>query len=323
MVRYLEEHGCSNRVYFYNAAGSDHRYFEDVVRRYYGFHGPVKDVSSGMEDAHFVIATSWPTAYAAFNARSAGKRFYFIQDFEPDFYPAGSVRAFAENTYRMNFRGISIGRAFARKISEEFGMEVATFGYGCDVSMYKVLADRPRSGIVFYARREAARRGLDLGLMTLQRFAERRPSVPIHIYGDRLGSLSFPYTDHGSINCDQINEIYNKCQAGLSLSFTNVSLVALEMLAAGCLPVVNDTPSIRMDLQNSHVTYAQANPAALCAGLEKVLERSDREELARSAAKSVQSVRWEDAGMAFDRILRTSLVGSRLDRVQETCLTVS
>ena len=323
MVRYLEEHGYTNRVYFYNASGSDHRYFEDVVRNYYGFDGPVEDVARGMEDAHFVIATSWPTAYAAFNARSAGKRFYFIQDFEPDFYPAGSLRAFAENTYRMNFSGISIGRAFAKKIAEEFGMDVATFAYGCDVSMYRVLPNRPRSGIVFYARRDAARRGLDLGLMTLQRFAERRPSVPIHIYGDRLGTLSFPYTDHGSINCEQINEIYNSCHAGLSLSFTNVSLVALEMLAAGCIPVVNDTPSVRMDLRSAYVSYEAANPAALCAGLERILDSSNQEERARSAANSVQSVRWEDAGAAFDRILRRSLVPDLQDIGHEAALAAN
>jgi glycosyltransferase involved in cell wall biosynthesis len=307
VLRYLEAHGYRNHVYFYNASGSDHQYFKDVVRNDYGFHGPVTDVAEGMEDAHFVIATGWPTAYPAFNSRCAGKRFYFIQDFEPDFYPAGSTRTLAENTYRMGFNGISIGHAFAQRLADQFGMHVDTFEYGCDTSVYFRIPARQRSGVVFYARREAARRGLDLGLMALQLFAERHPSIPIHIYGDSLGRLPFQCVDHGSLDCRQINELFNSCHAGLSLSFTNVSLVALEMLAAGCIPVVNDTVSVRADLDNPLVSYARADPASICAALEQVISTHDFSSVSAAAASSVQGTTWEQACAVFDCILRRSM----------------
>ena len=310
MIRYLEEHGYRNRVYFYDAYGGDTAYYESIVRRYYGFHGPVATVDSGMVDAHLVVATGWPTAYAVFNARCAGKRFYFVQDFEPFFYPVGSTSSLAEMTYRMGMHGISIGSCYADKLSSEFGMIVDTFDYGCDVSQYRCLPNARRSGIVFYARRDNARRGFELGLMALELFAKRRPEVEIHIYGDRIGKQSFPFTEHGRIAPSRINEIYNRCYAGLSLSFTNVSLVALEMLAAGCIPVVNDTVQVRADLKSDFVAYAQPYPQAISAQLEAVIDAADFEARSQAASSSVRSITWEEAGASMDSILRRNLVWS-------------
>jgi glycosyltransferase involved in cell wall biosynthesis len=307
MVRYLEAHGYRNRIYFYDPYRGDHLYYQSIVRSYYNFHGPVSSVDHGMEDAHIVFATSWPTAYPIFNSRCAGKRFYFVQDFEPFFYPVGSTSSLAENTYRMGFHGISIGNCFAEMLRTEFGMTVDTFNYGCDVSQYHRRPASRRSGIVFYARRDNARRGLELGLMAIELFASHRPDVEIHIYGDSIGRQSFPFTDHGRITPAQINLLYNRCYAGLSLSFTNVSLVALEMLAAGCIPVVNDTPRVRIDLNNPFVAYAQPYPQALSAQLEAVFATQDFDSLSSAAAASIHSATWEEAGASVDQILRRAM----------------
>jgi O-antigen biosynthesis protein len=312
IIRYLEAHGYHNRVYFYDVFGGDHDYYESIVRRYYDFHGSVARVEEGMEDAHIVMATGWPTAYPIFNSRCHGKRCYFVQDFEPYFFPVGSMSLLAENTYRMGFHGISIGRCYAQKLIAEFGMTVDSFKYGCDISRYHRLPSSQRSGIVFYARRETARRGFELGMMALEVFAARRPDITIHIYGDKIGKLQFPFVDHGHVTPDELNEIYNQCYAGLSLSFTNVSLVALEMLAAGCIPVVNDTVEVRTDFDNRLVRYAPAYPQALASALEAVVDIREFDSLSQDAAASVHSTSWDDAGAAVDAILRKALESSSL-----------
>ena len=115
IIRYLEARGYTNRVYFYNVYRGDHRYYESIVRTHYDFHGEVTDVDEGMKNAHAVVASAWPTAYPVFNSRCAGKRFYFVQDFEPYFYPLGALAA-AESTYRMGFHAITIGSCFAQKL---------------------------------------------------------------------------------------------------------------------------------------------------------------------------------------------------------------
>jgi glycosyltransferase involved in cell wall biosynthesis len=307
IVRYLEEHGYRNHIYFYDVYRSDHRYYEAVVRNYYKFFGPVSNVEDGMQDAHVVMATAWQSAYPIFNSKCAGKRFYFIQDFEPDFFPAGSMRLLTENTYRMGFHGLSIGQCFAERLRHDFGMHVETFKYGCDTSQYHRVQGSQRNGIVFYARRETARRGFELGMMALEAFAARRPDIEIHIYGDKIGKLPFNFFDHGHITPAEINTIYNRCYAGLSLSFTNVSLVALEMLAAGCIAVVNDTEFVRTDLNNPHARYTAAYPAALAAELESVTMSQNFESLSEAAAASVRTTTWDEAGNAVDTLLRRSL----------------
>lgn len=123
IVRYLEAHGYVNRVYFYDVHHVDHQYYESIVRRSYQFNGRLASLDGGMDNAHAVVATSWPTAYPAFNARCAGKRFYFVQDFEPYFYPVGASSVLAENTSRMGFHAITAGRWLAEKLRTEFCME--------------------------------------------------------------------------------------------------------------------------------------------------------------------------------------------------------
>ncbi|MEZ5239753.1 MAG: glycosyltransferase [Microthrixaceae bacterium] len=56
--------------------------------------------------ADAVVATMWTTAYVAAAAADQRRRFYLVQDHEPTFYPAGSLCALAEETYRLGLYGI-------------------------------------------------------------------------------------------------------------------------------------------------------------------------------------------------------------------------
>jgi O-antigen biosynthesis protein len=307
LVRYLESHGYINRIYFYDVYRGDHRYYAEIARSYYGFHGPVNKVEDGMEDAHAVVATAWPTAYPVFNSKCTGKRFYLVQDFEPSFHPTGSLSLLAENTYRMGFHAITAGRWLAQKLSTEYGMEAESFDFGCDISQYCRLENSKRSGVVFYARPEAARRGFELGAMALEAFAIRQPEIEIHFYGEKMGKMPFRFIDHGRVSPERLNQIYNRCFAGLSLSLTNVSLVPHEMLAAGCIPVVNDAVQNRIVLNNPYVCYAQPTPAALASELEALVTMPAFDTLSRAAAASVHGSSWEAAGATVDEIIRRAV----------------
>jgi hypothetical protein len=315
IVRYLEAHGCRNRIYFYNVYRGDHRYYESIIRESYLFDGPVRDLDEGMEEAEAVFATSWPTTYPAFNSNSAGKRFYFVQDFEPLFYPTGALSFLAENTYRMGFHAITAGRWLAQKLSAEYRMAADAFEFGCDTVRYFRVPDRKRSGIVFYARPDAARRGFELGLLTVELIARKHPQIDIHFYGERMGKLPFTYIDHGHVTPEALNEIYNRCYAGLSLSLTNVSLVAHEMLAAGCIPVVNEATHNRLVLDNPFVRYAAPYPQALAAELSAVVAAHDFEVLSASAAASVKLTSWDDAGATVEAILRRECAQTQQQQV--------
>ena len=90
-----------------------------------------------------------------------------------------------------------------------------------------------------------------------------------------FGKLPFPFKDHGLLRPSELNKIYNRCFAGLSLSMTNVSLVPHEMLSAGCIPVVNAAEHNRIVLDNSFVRYASPTPHALADALSDVQSTKD------------------------------------------------
>jgi hypothetical protein len=309
LIEHLERSGNLCRVYLYDVHGGGACYYASLVRQFCPrFGGEVNDVADGMSDAHAVVATSWQTAYPVYNDCCRGKRFYLVQDFEPWFYPAGGRGVLAENTYRMGFHAITAGRFLAAKLNAEYGMAADAFDFGCDIEKYYLLKSGGiRDGIVFYARPEAPRRAFELGLMALQLFAERHPDISIHFYGNRIGKLSFPFIDHGLLPPDELNRIYNRCFAGLSLSMTNVSLVPHEMLAAGCIPVVNEAEHNRTVLDNPFVRYAPPTPHALAGALGDVVATKNFAALATSASASVSSASWEAAGIRVEQCMRRAL----------------
>jgi hypothetical protein len=309
LIEYLERSGNICRVYLYDVAGSDATYFSSRVRNVFPeFAGEIDDVANGMADAHAVVASAWPTAYPVYVDHCRGKRFYLVQDFEPWFYPLGALSVFAENTYRMGFHAITAGRFLASKLSAEYGMAADAFDFGCDSAYHLVDGPSVRDGIVFYAKPETPRRAFELGLMALRLFSQRHPDITIHFYGSQVGKLPFAFKNHGLLHPDELNKIYNRCLAGLSLSMTNVSLVPHEMLSAGCIPVVNDAEQNRIVLDNPFVCYAPPTPHALANALSDVVATKDFAALAASASASVSSASWEEAGRIVEESIRRALL---------------
>jgi glycosyltransferase involved in cell wall biosynthesis len=308
IIKYLAKAGYDNRIFFYHIHQADHKYFEDVAREHYGLMCPIGDLRDGMRDAHAVVATSWSTAYPVFNATCAGKRFYFVQDYEPYFEPVGSYSVIAENTYRMGFHGITAGAWLAQKLSRKYGMQTDYFPFGCDMSHYRHDPACQRSAVAFYVRTGTPRRGTELGLLALELFARRQPQIQIHLFGERLEDLPFKCINHGLVNPAKLNEIYNQSFAGLCLSFTNLSLVPYEMLAAGCIPIVNDAEHNRIVLgDNPHVRYSPPTPHALAAALEDIVHTSGFSALSQTAAESVKSTTWDHSGAAVDAAFKRAL----------------
>jgi glycosyltransferase involved in cell wall biosynthesis len=308
LIQYLEQHGYICRIYIYDVHGGHASFFPALVKGLFPkFTGTVHDVTDGMADAHAIVATSWQTAYPVYNDRSRGKRFYLVQDFEPWFYAASAQALLAENTYKMGFHAITAGRFLAEKLHRDYDMAADAFEFGCDVDKYHLLDGVGRDGIVFYAKPDAPRRAFELGVMALRIFAERHPHLKIHLYGSEVGRLPFPYVNHGVVSPQALNALYNRCFAGLSLSTTNVSLVPHEMLAAGCIPVVNDAEHNRIVLNNPFVRYANPDPHSLAKALDDLVNTDDFASLASAASNSVSSMPWDLAGASVERSMRQAL----------------
>jgi glycosyltransferase involved in cell wall biosynthesis len=188
------------------------------------------------------------------------------------------------------------------------------FDFGRDqvYALDPALPPEARTGICFYSRPDTPRRAFELGVMALDLFAARHPDVDIHLYGISAKELPFRAVDHGLLTPEQLNALYNRCTAGLVLSATNVSLVPHEMLAAGCIPVVNDAEHNRVVLDNDEVAYSPATPFELADALCALVERPlvERSAAAESAAVSVQGTSWDHAGDAVVRIVQDLVTGA-------------
>jgi hypothetical protein len=136
--------------------------------------------------------------------------------------------------------------------------------------------------------------------------------VEIHFFGGRAGRLPFSVTDHGVLRPDGLAQLYNRCVAGLVLSATNVSLVPHEMLAAGCIPVVNDADHNRMVLANDHVTYAAPTPHDLATALGRLVSRSpvDIAAGAATASASVAGRSWAESGTIVERAVSRAVTAA-------------
>ena len=127
-----------------------------------------------------------------------------------------------------------------------------------------------RNDIFFYARPVTTRRGFELGVMAL---AARRPRASGRDHPPRrLGHLGLrppvparqPRRPCGSPSS---TSVYNQCAVALVLSLTNMSLLPLELLSSGVIPVLNRGPNNDKVVQNPFIRYADPSPRALADAL--------------------------------------------------------
>ena len=311
MVRAAEEAGHRCVLFLYDRYGGDVRAQERVIREWWPeLRAEVRDATAGISGVDACIASSWESAHVlARRGESPMRRLYFIQDYEPYFYARGAMYALAEDSYRFGFRCIALGEMVAELLRSEVGVDPDVTEFGCDTSVYRLLPGRERTGVVFFARPDFPRRGYWLARLALQRFHEMHPDVEIHFYGSKVDGLPFATTQHGRLTTSALNELYNSCIAGLVLSFTNISLVPEEMLAAGTIPVMNDSAHSRMVLDNEHAVWATATPGQLAAALSAVVTRADIDTGAKAASETVRGFGWTRAQADIVRILEDEVYG--------------
>ena len=311
MAAALERRGHTCVIYIKDRHGWEVEQHRRTIRTWWPWlKAEVRDFAAGVEDSHAVLATSWETAYPVLASPAKGARLYFVQDFEPSFHPAGSESLLAEATYGFGFHGVTAGPWLADVLRRDHGMAADHFDFGCDLDKYGI--DRSpdatgrRGDVCYYCRPSTPRRAHELAVLALDLFASRHPEVEIHAYGEPAGGLPFPVTDHGLLTPEQLSALYNRCIAGLVISATNVSLVPHEMLAAGCIPVVNDAEHNRVVLDSEHVSYAPATPFGLADALSRLVSQAPGDRLVTAeAAAGVEAASWERAGDQVEAIVRS------------------
>ncbi len=313
MIEAAEAAGHTCVLYLYDRFRGQLSRHEKVIRQCWpDVRAEVRVVAGGLAPLDAYVATGWPTAHVlAARASLPTRRLYLVQDFEPFFYPKGSEYVLAEDTYRFGFRCIAIGWMVADLLQKRFNVRARVAEYGCDTPVYRLTNPGARTGVVFYAKQAIARRGFELGMLALREFHQRQPDQEIHVFGDMPSAMPFPVTNHGKMAPAQLSELYNRCRAGLVMSFTNVSLVPAEMLACGAVPALSGSSYARADLDNPYARWADPSPLAIADQLGAIAASPTPSPAEVAASARVGS--WESAQRVSVETIEDEVYGTGRD----------
>lgn len=234
------------------------------------------DIYSGFDlakDYDMIFATSWDTAKPVRDT-SVPQKLYFIQDYEPWFFPMGDEFVAASESYEYGFKGIAIGKWLAQKISEEHHAETKFFNFCADLNTYHPLSNiKTEKAICAIFQPDKSRRCPKLVLAALRAFQKVHPEIKIYLYGSPKQDVPGLKATHlGTISVEKCNELYNKCLAGLCISLTNPSRIPFEMMAAG-LPVVDLRRENNLcDFPDAGCSLAESNAESIAEKLSEIVE---------------------------------------------------
>jgi len=322
LVQQLERRGHSCAIYVFDSYGRvrrpAHELREEIVARFASVEAPVFKGLEEFTPSDVCLATNWRTAWAVRDLPGCGEKVYLVQDDEPQFYAASTEALFAEETYRMGYRCIAAHTSWmADVLRSRYGLETHYFDCATDLDLYSFADEEGREPglITVYARRQTARRAVDIAFAGLMDLFERRPGIRVVLFGSRSNpSVPFPCEDLGVRPPHELAALYRRASAGVVLSLTNMSLVGQEMMASG-LPLVElNGPNVTSELgePGEHAQLVEPRPDAIADAVERILD--DREMAAATARRAralVEQRTWESAGDQVEEALFSFLARPR------------
>ncbi len=278
----------------------------DICEHFFPLQAKVFVGFEGLPNSEFAIATGWQTAYPVRALVGPVKKLYFVQDFEPSFYPTGTDSVLADNTYRFGLFGITAGGWLAKKLKTEYGMQTHAISFGVDHELYR---QRPRrepqiKRVFFYARPPTPRRAFEFGLLVLEAVSRKLPDTQFILAGwdVRDNHIPFPHLSAGVITPEELADVFSQCDAALVMSLTNLSLMPLEVMAAGCAVVSNRGECVEWLLNDEVALLADPTVEALAAALCYLLENDTaRMALASRGQDFARQQHWQDSAEAFEQ----------------------
>ena len=256
------------------------------------------------EQVDLVVATAWPTAFHAAKLRASGQaKFaaYFIQDDESRFFAAGEQNLIARSTYQLDLTPIVLGHWLAHEMENISGRPVWRLPFTADLATYARRSDNEGSkvpktdarheAIAFFCQPQKPRRATQIASLALKLVKQKRPNLQIYSFGaDQPPPFELETNHLGVLSICELGDLYRKCAVGLSLSATNPSRTAFEMMSAG-LPIVElYGDNTRYDFPEAGCLLADPTPWSLAAAIERLLEddalRADMSDGARTAMQS-------------------------------------
>jgi len=251
-----------------------------------------------LPECDVAFATTWQSAYDVKAFPYTKTKFYFMQDYESQFYAYGTRSMQANNSYKFGFYGVT-GGPWLRQTFESYGGEAQNYIFSTDKNIfYPIDNGKVRdkvSKIFFYGRPSTERRCFELGLSALAEIARLYPEVEIVIAGLQLDSeMPFKATLLGNLSLKATGDLYRTCDVGIAFSGTNLSYLPVELMASGCPVLTNNGPQTEWYCNNENSMLVDPVSAAVVEGFKKLYDSKElRQELVTKGLEKSVSTSWE------------------------------
>ena len=170
------------------------------------------------------------------------------------FYPAGTLYALAEETYRLGLYGLCNTEQPARRsTSDEYGGKGMSFQPAVDPTVFHARGPAPsgrratRSTVFVYARPGHWRNCWEMASLALEelkrRLGDRRPDRHRRLVGRPERRRRRDIKHLGLLDYRATGELYRTCDVGLALTVSkHPSYLPLELMACGVPVVAFDNP---------------------------------------------------------------------------------
>jgi len=246
------------------------------------------------------IATTWQSAYDVRAFEFAAKKFYFMQDYESQFYAYGTASMQANATYGFGFTGIT-GGGWLKQCYESHGGSAKNYLFAAD---RKIFYPANNDGVVrnkvtklfFYGRPSTERRCFDLGMASLLKISQQYPDVEIVIAGlDLKAKPPFPATLLGNMSLKDTGDLYRTCDIGMAFSGTNLSYLPVELMASGVPVISNNGPQVEWHCKHGENAYlADPTPEAMLEAFTALYTNQElRQKLVVGGLTVMEPLDWE------------------------------
>jgi glycosyltransferase involved in cell wall biosynthesis len=289
----------------------DNKYFDvDKMKRDVSHHFPgLADVEvinfdpgqqpiSSLPARDIAFATIWMSAYVLLKYNKAKRKYYFIQDYEPLFYEAGSMYALAESTYRFGFRGLVNTPGLLWALNQRHGLEGISFIPAVDkrYSPAGRTTKKDKVRIFFYARPKNPRNAFELGILTIKELKKK--------YGDKIevitAGANWNEADYGLVSqitnlgllssLEEVSNLYRSCDIGFVYMLSkHPSYQPFEFMACGMATVTNrNEDNLWLFKDGENCLLAEPSPAAMVEKIGRLIDDAKlRQKIASAGQKNV------------------------------------
>ena len=257
-----------------------------------------------LPESDIAFCTFWVSAYVLLRYNKTKRKYYFIQDYEPMFYPAGSTSALSESTYRFGFRGVVNTPGLLAAVNQKHGLEGISFIPTVNRELYHPdPARKPNKKvrIFLYTRPLNPRNAFSLGVLTIKHLLDKYGSkIEIITAGAEWDEAEYglkgKITNLGLLkSLQEVADTYRSCDIGFSFMLTpHTSYQMLEYTASGMATVMNrNEDHLWLHKEGVNCLLAEPSPAAMAESVGRLIDDPKlRAKLVKNAEKEL-SYSWE------------------------------